>query len=139
MKQPKFRLLPSFLAIALFVGVTQWMMTQTLQAQEGPDVSTESAEAAPQEGQGKSLIDMFKAGGLTMYPLTLLSVAGFGLIVYNFMAVKSGPILAPKVTPEIEKALGNLDLARAKSICEENPSPTTNIVHAGLARVDLKN
>ncbi|CAA6680143.1 MULTISPECIES: MotA/TolQ/ExbB proton channel family protein [unclassified Lentimonas] len=137
MKISKFRLLPSFVAIALFAVVTQWTMTQTLSAQtevvEEVDVE---AEAAPADDD-KSLIDMYKAGGWAMYPLTLLSVAGFGLIVYNFMAVKPGPILQAEVVPQIEEALKALDISKAKTICDENPAPTTNIISAGLARVDV--
>lgn len=137
MKISKFRLLPSFAAIALFAVVTQWTMTTTLSAQtETAAEVTEEAEVAP-EDDSKSLIDMYKAGGWAMYPLTLLSVAGFGLIVYNFMAVKPGPILQSEVVPGIEEALQALDIAKAKTICEENPAPTTNIVAAGLARVDI--
>ena len=139
MKISKFRLLPSFAAIALFAVVTQWTMTQTLSAQtEAAAVEEVDAEAevAPADDD-KSLIDMYKAGGLAMYPLTILSIAGFGLIVYNFMAVKPGPILQADVVPQIEESLKALDIEKAKTICNENPAPTTNIISAGLARVDV--
>jgi biopolymer transport protein ExbB len=139
MKISKFRLLPSVAAIALFAIVTQWTMTTSLNAQTESEAIAETiaeVEEAPADNS-KSLIDMYKAGGWAMYPLTLLSVAGFGLIVYNFMAVKPGPILQTEVIPEIEKALDTLDIAKAKSICDENPSPTTNIISAGLGRVDV--
>ena len=43
MKKTKLALLPSFFAIALFVGVTQWTMTQSLNAQETA-VATEEEE-----------------------------------------------------------------------------------------------
>lgn len=139
MKKPKFRLLPSFAAIALFAVVTQWTMTTTLSAQTEAEAEvTEAADAeAIIEDDSKSLIDMYKAGGWAMYPLTILSVAGFGLIVYNFMAVKPGPILQSEIVPEIESALTALDIEKAKTVCNENPAPTTNIIAAGLARVDV--
>ncbi len=142
MKYAKSRLIPSFFAIALMVGVVQWTLSSQLNAQEeSVDVQTEAnaeTEAAgPVENQ-KSLIDMFKAGGWAMYPLTLLSVAGFGLIVYNFMAVKPRPILRNDITGEIDTALENADIGKARQICEENPAPSTNIIHAGLARVDVR-
>ena len=138
MKKTTFRLIPSFFAIALFVGVTQWTITQSLQAQDTPAAETtvEGEEAGPVQGE-KSLIDMFKAGGLAMYPLMLLSISGFGLIVYNFMAVKAGPILKIDVAAEIEEALKVVDLEKAKNLCDENPAPMTNIFGAGLVRVDV--
>jgi biopolymer transport protein ExbB len=144
MKISKIRILPSIFAIALFAGVSLSTMPLSLQAQSADEAAVELTEeeaaavaaAAPLE---KSLLDMFKAGGLAMYPLGLLSIAGFGLIVYNFMAVKPGPILAPHITPLIDDALKALDIEKAKSICNENPTPTTSIIHAGLARLDIEN
>jgi biopolymer transport protein ExbB len=137
MKKTKFTLLPSFFAIALFVGVAQWTLTQNLHAQDTA-VTTEEAdeEAAEPAGGEKSLLDMFKAGGWAMYPLGLLSIGGFGLIVYNFMAVKPGPILKTDVALEIDEALKVADLEKAKQLCDENPAPMTNIISAGLVRVD---
>jgi biopolymer transport protein ExbB len=144
MKLSKFRLLPSFAAIALFAVVTQWTMTTTLSAQTETEVSSESAEAAEGEtaeaeaaGSDQSLIDMYKNGGWAMYPLTLLSISAFGLIVYNFMAINPSQILQPTVLPEIDDALKAMDIEKARSICDQNPAPVTSIIHAGLARVDL--
>lgn len=139
----KLRLLPTVIAIALFAVATQWVLMQPLQAQE-TEVSTEvtdaeeAEEAGPIGGQ-KSLIDMYNAGGWAMYPLTLLSIGGFGLIVYNFMAVRPEPILNTEATVQIDEALNNLDVEKARTICQENPSPTTSIVEAGLNRVDVDN
>jgi biopolymer transport protein ExbB len=142
MKLSKFRLLPSFIAIALFAVVTQWTMTQPLSAQTDTDVAIESAEgaeaeAAEAEGGDQSLIDMYQNGGWAMYPLTILSISAFGLIVYNFMAIKPSQILQASVLPEIDEALQALDVEKARSICDENPAPSTNIIHAGLVRVDI--
>lgn len=137
MKKMKFPLLPSFFAIALLVGALQWTMTQSLHAQDVSATSEEAVEeAAPEEGS-KSLIDMFKAGGWAMYPLGLLSISGFGLIVYNFMAVKPGPILQTEVAAEVDTALKALDIDKAKQLCENTPAPMTNIIGAGLVRADL--
>jgi len=141
MKLSKFRLLPSFAALALFAVVTQWTMTTSLSAQT-EDATVESVEtaeeaaAAEAAGGDQSLIDMYKNGGWAMYPLTLLSISAFGLIVYNFMAINPNQILQPSVLPEIDTALQALDIEKARSICDENPAPSTNIIHAGLVRVD---
>jgi len=139
MKRSKLRQTPATIAIALFAICTFCLLSQPLLAQD-VEVSTETEEAvtAPVDNS-KSILDMYKAGGWAMYPLTLLSVGGFGLIVYNFLSVRQGPILNLSATEEIDSALQALDIEKAKEICDENPSPTTNIVDAGLARVDLNN
>jgi biopolymer transport protein ExbB len=142
MNKTKLRLLPTFIAIALFTIASQWVLTQPLNAQDSAAAETTEDEAAPEPGtvgNEKSLIDMYKAGGWAMYPLTMLSIGGFGLIVYNFMAVRPGPILNLNSTVEIDAALQSLDLEKAKNICQENPSPSTNIIDAGLNRVDVDN
>jgi biopolymer transport protein ExbB len=138
MKLSKFRLLPSFAAIALFAVVTQWTMTLSLSAQTA-DATVESAEEAEAAAAADdtSLIDMYMNGGWAMYPLTLLSISAFGLIVYNFMAINPKQILQPTVLPEVNAALQEMDLEKARSICNENPAPATNIIHAGLARADI--
>jgi biopolymer transport protein ExbB len=130
----KLRILPAIIAIALFAVATQWVLTLPLSAQD-----TELATEIADESQEKSLIDMYKAGGWAMYPLTLLSIGGFGLIVYNFLAVRPEPILNTAATVQIDEALAALDVEKAKTICQENPSPITNIIEAGMNRVDVNN
>ena len=134
MNTSKPRLLPAIIAIALLAVATQWVLTQPLSAQD-TEVATEIAD----ESQEKSLIDMYKAGGWAMYPLTLLSTFGFGLIIYNFKAVRPERILNAAVTVQIDEALAAIDVEKAKTICQENPTPVTNIIEAGMNRVDVNN
>ena len=137
MNTSKLRHLPSLLAFALLAVTAQWMLTQPISAQETDTI--EEAVVEDINGGEKSIIDMFRAGGWAMYPLTLLSIGGFGLIVYNFMAVRPEPILNTSATVQIDKALEELDIEKVKSICQESPSPTTSIIEAGMARVDVNN
>ena len=137
MNTSKLRLLPSLITFALLAVTAQWMLTQPISAQETD--TTEEAVVEDINGGEKSIIDMFRAGGWAMYPLTLLSIGGFGLTVYNFMAVRPEPILNTSATVQIDKALEELDIEKVKSICQESPSPTTSIIEAGMARVDVNN
>lgn len=103
-------------------------------------VATEPAADQPVEtavDADKSLLDLFKAGGWTMYPLTALSILGFALIIYNAMAIRPNRFLVPDVTPRVDDALATLDVEGARRTCQENPAAVTNIISAGLARVDL--
>jgi biopolymer transport protein ExbB len=140
MNTSKPRLLPTIIAIALLAVATQWVLIQPLSAQN-TEVATEVAEGEEitDESQGKSLIDMWLAGGWAMWPLTMLSIGGLTLIVYNFKAVRPEPILNAAATVQIDEALAALDVEKAKTICQENPSPVTNIIEAGMNRVDVNN
>jgi biopolymer transport protein ExbB len=122
MNTSKLRLLPAIIAIALFTVATQWVLTQPLSAQD-TEVASEVAdgEEIADESQEKSLIDMYKAGGWAMYPLTLLSISGFGLIVYNFMAVRPEPILNTAATVQIDEALAATRRRKSKDHLPREP------------------
>ena len=124
--------------MSLLLSLTPQLLPAQSEAPQSSESSGTSSESAAQvEDQGQTILDMFKNGGWAMYPLGLLSICALGLIVYNFQAVNPSRLLGSKVLPDIIKALEALDLDKARSICRENASPSTNIIHAGLARADL--
>lgn len=140
MKSSKLAHLYSFFGLAFLVAGSLWLTPQGTYAQEdAAEVVEASIEEDEAETNSKTLIDQFKAGGWAMYPLTFFSIAGLALIGYNYMAVRSGVILNPDAVLQIDQALEALDIDKARSICEENPAPATNIIAAGLNRVDLNN
>lgn len=100
--------------------------------------STEQTDASKKEVKGKTVMDMWNAGGLTMYPLAFLAACAISLIVYNFKSLKKDKYLLPKKIDEIENMLNNLQIHEAIETCEKTPAPITNIVGAGLARVNEK-
>ncbi|MGK0176713.1 MAG: biopolymer transport protein ExbB [Lentimonas sp.] len=135
MKRSKLQLITPFAAIALFAVVLQLTLHQPLNAQ---GTATANNEATVEKVE-TSLIEMYKTGGWAMYPLTLLSIGMFGLIVYNSTAIQADQILQPQLMPKIDEALEALDIAKAKTLCESNPGPLTNIIKAGLSRTDISN
>lgn len=91
--------------------------------------------AAPAEDADTNIWDLISKGGLAMVPLGLLSMAGTGLIVYNFMAVREKAFLSVNEIEEIEPLLDQLDIEAAKEVCENSNSPAINIIGAGLSRI----
>ena len=61
------------------------------------------------------------------------------MIVYNFMAIRPDMLLQPAATLQVDKALEDLDIDKAKQLFVQNPAPTTSVIAAGLNRVDLNN
>ena len=86
----------------------------------------------------KSLMDMWNAGGWTMYPLGLFAIFGTTLIIYNAISIRQKKFLNPTGVKEVEKLVGQLQIAEAIEYCEKNPSPITNIIGSGLARADIR-
>ncbi len=131
MKMPALSTRIWLLAVLVILSAFVLLPQESLFAQ-AEEVAAEEV-TAPGD---KSLFDMFKAGGWAMYPLLLLSISGFGLIIFNFLAIKPEAFLSPKTITSVDEALSNLDVEEAKRLCEETTSPVTNIVAAGLSRVD---
>ena len=136
MKTNTTRILSTYLTIGLITCAGLWFSGKTLHAQEtvSAEVQNETADLPAK----KTLIDQYKTGGWAMYPLTLFSIAALGLVAYNFMTVRPELILQSESMVEIDTALKGLDIEKAKSICEASPAPTTNIIAAGLNRVNLQ-
>lgn len=124
---------PSLWRILLLSAVLACGWTSLAIAQEagGDSPAATTAEAEPE-----SLLALFGKGGWAMYPLLLLSTIGVGLIIYNGLALRERPFLRSDALEELEPALKSLDIEKARSICADNPGAVTNIVGAGLRRVD---
>ena len=123
----------SILSILSIAFAAQFAMAQN-------DAPAADAPAKPDKPQvqEKSIGDMWKAGGWTMYPLALFGIFGTTLIVYNFIAIRKKKFLSPDGVKNVEKLINNLQIQEAIDYCEKNPSPITNIIGNGLARTDLK-
>lgn len=117
-----------------WMTITRWLLLVglvpvLLQAQEAAAASAVDAAGDVSLGQ------LWSQGGWAMYPLALFSMAAFGLIVFNAMAVREQSLLRPDVTAQLDDALGKGEVGAAKAICEEQPCLVANITAAGLARV----
>ena len=84
----------------------------------------------------KSLADMWRAGGVTMYPLGFFAILATTLIIYNFIAVRKKRFLNPDGVKKVEELVNSLQIKEAVDFCEKNPTPITNIIGCGLARAD---
>ena len=76
----------------------------------------------------KSLADMWRAGGVTMYPLGFFAILATTLVIYNFIAVRKKRFLNPDGVKKVEELVNNLQIKEAVDFCEKNPSPITNII-----------
>ncbi len=79
---------------------------------------------------------LLKQGSWFMIPLAVLSIATVSLAVVGFMNVPEKKMLTPHLVPQLEEALSAVNIPEAKSVCTSNPSLLTNIMMAGLQRID---
>lgn len=96
---------------------------------------TEESTAAAAGTTERSFLEMIAQGGWAMYPLGFLSISALALTVYNFIALRPKDFFNDEIATELGGKLGDLDIAAAKELCIENPSPLTRIVNHGLDSV----
>lgn len=84
----------------------------------------------------KSFADMWRAGGITMYPLGFFAIFGTTLVIYNAIAIRKKKFLNPDGVKQVEELVNQLKISEAIQYCEKHPSPITNIIGCGLARAD---
>ncbi len=102
---------------------------------DAPAADAPAKADAPQVVE-KSLMDMWKAGGWTMYPLGLFAIFGTTLIIYNFIAIRKKKFLNEEGVKAVESLVAQQKIAEAVEYCEKHPSPITNIIGCGLSRAD---
>lgn len=81
-----------------------------------------------------SLVDYFKQGGITMYPMLLCSIIGLIVIVERAIVLHRVKVNTAQVFGAVRQALMKRDLKGAIGICDENPSPIADTMRAGLLR-----
>lgn len=79
--------------------------------------------------------ELIKQGGVTMYPLGLMSVFMFGFIIRNMMSLREKALLRPDLKPQIEELLRQRDVDGARAVCAENVCLMTSVLDGGLERI----
>jgi biopolymer transport protein ExbB len=98
------------------------------------EVMTDPTDAMEVATADLTFGEMFEVGGWVMWPLLVCSIALIALTLYNLLAIRASRLLQPEVVKNVEDAVGRLDLEEATRLCDERPSPMTNILKAGLSR-----
>ena len=122
----------TILIAVMLVGLMGIFVVPAARAQ---DTIAPTEETVTEETEKISLGGMLKQGGWAMYPLGLMSMAMLFFIVQNILLLRQKNLLRPDLKEELEVAIGNRDIAAARTICGENPSLMTSVLDAGLERV----
>ena len=78
------------------------------------------------------MLELFYKGGPVMYPLLACSVAMLAIVIERFVNLRASKALRPSVADTVDGLVDSSVYEKAKSLCERNPSPYTNIVGAVL-------
>jgi len=101
---------------------------------------TEGGGAAPDYGGlakgGMSLSDLFRAGGVCMYPLTALSIVGVWFVIYLFIVLRPAQVVPPALYHETLEHLRGGRPADARRACGGKPTPFATVTLAALEYVE---
>ncbi len=95
-----------------------------------------NSSPAPTQADEMTITEMFKVGGWTMWFLGLCSVATVALTIYNAIMVREKKMLNPEVIADLTERLSKLDISGAQAICDSKPCLISNIVKAGISRIE---
>jgi len=101
----------------------------TLHAQDAPP--------APAEVKSKTLLDMFTAGGILMYPLLLCSVGTAAVAVYCFIQISGKKMMPGSQVEAVGQYMQQRDAASAYSLCHANPNVFTSTMSSALLKVNF--
>jgi len=97
----------------------------------------EAAEKTTVEAESQTLWDTIAAGkwigGIIIF---LLGVA-IALSVEHLITIRRGVIMPPEILADVEECFEKEEYEQAIAVCEEEPTFFTNVVAAGLSRINV--
>ena len=82
------------------------------------------------------MIELFKSGGLVMYPILLCSILFVAILIERLFHLHRAQINTGEFVAGIRNILKKRNIAEAVSICEETPGPVAHVIKAGLVKHD---
>ncbi|OGF97647.1 MAG: hypothetical protein A3F83_04795 [Candidatus Glassbacteria bacterium RIFCSPLOWO2_12_FULL_58_11] len=83
------------------------------------------------------MIELFRQGGILMYPLAVCSIVAVALIIERSLNLRRSKVIKPEIIQVIENIKGPEDLGLAYSICEKNQGPFSSVILTALSMKNL--
>lgn len=125
-----------FSALAAIAGTLA--LAQTTSAQTAPGGSPSPPPAAAVQTGQKSLMDVYKSGGLLMHFILLCSVGTIAAVVYCFVAVNPGRMMPKTSHHSMVQFARHRDVNAAYQLSEQNPSAYAKVVGPALLKVNFE-
>ncbi len=83
-----------------------------------------------------SMIELFQAGGIMMWPLLFCSIIGLAIIIVKFITLMMAGTESKKLLKQVNALLEEKEIGAARDLCEKTKGPVAVILLAGLKKVD---
>jgi biopolymer transport protein ExbB len=107
-------------------------------AEADKDKAPANAEAShPRTAVSPTVWDLYKKGGVLMYPITFLSVVVVGFGLERFLGLRRSVVAPRRLTRGLRKIASpqGCDPVLAKDLCDRNPSAAANVIRTMLAKI----
>ena len=118
----------SALFIVFVVVLLAFACSVTLSA-EGDRESTAPAKSL-------TLLDTITSGGFIGYVIIFLLLIAIALTIEHALTIRRGVIMPPELLADVEECFEKEEYEQAIVVCEEQPTFFTNVIAAGLSRVN---
>ena len=99
-------------------------------------VAPQGFVAAAFAEEGKSFGgQMVESLGIFLYFFIILILGGLALIIYNGIAIRKKAFVKDEVVDPILAEVGRLNIDGARELCDQYKMPATNVLKAGLDRI----
>ena len=86
--------------------------------------------------EGKTLWDTIKAGGPIGGVIIFLAGIAIALTVEHLITIRRGVIMPAELLADVEECFEKEEYEQAIAVCEEQPTFFTNVIAAGLSRIN---
>jgi biopolymer transport protein ExbB len=97
---------------------------------------TLSGTAFAQDAGGNSLGKIIMGGGVVGWAIILLSIISLALAIEHFVTVRRDKLVPPELIDEVEALFEEEEYQEALELCESEPNFLTNILSAGLPKIN---
>lgn len=95
------------------------------------------AQGAPAgQAQKITLWQTIKWGGWIGFLIIGLSMVGLALVIEHFLAIRRDALVPPELLGNLESLFEDEDFEEALNLCESQPTFLTNVMGAGLPKID---
>ena len=82
------------------------------------------------------VVDMFRKGGVLMWPILLCSIVTLAFVFERLVALRASGVFPRKLLTQIKGLAGEGRVAEARELCAKDKSPFAAMMHACLMRAD---
>lgn len=122
--------------VVVLVAVVAVMSVSFVLAAESTSPPKKAGEEPAETEKMMTLFELIDAGGLIGYVIMFLLVVAIALAIEHAITIRRGTIMPPAVLADIEECFEKEEYEQAIAICEEQPTFFTNVIAAGLSRIN---